>query len=57
VRDAEVRLAEHNGKWLAYDVFGTGRPDVLVWQGVCPIDLIWELPQLASFMARSGQSC
>jgi class 3 adenylate cyclase len=54
VRDAEVRFAEHDGKWLAYEVFGSGPSDVLVWQAVCPIDLIWELPQLASFMETLG---
>jgi len=54
VRDAEVRFAEHDGKWLAYEVFGSGPSDLLVWQGVCPIDLIWELPQLASFMETLG---
>jgi class 3 adenylate cyclase len=54
VRDAEVRFAIHDGKWLAYEVFGSGPSDLLVWQSVCPIDVLWELPQLASFMETLG---
>jgi pimeloyl-ACP methyl ester carboxylesterase len=38
------------GESIAYEVFGSGPRDVLVYQYCCPIDLIWELPQLASFM-------
>jgi pimeloyl-ACP methyl ester carboxylesterase len=54
VRDAEVRFAEHDGMCVAYEVFGTGPVDLIVAQQVCPIDLIWYLPQFASFMEALG---
>jgi class 3 adenylate cyclase len=54
VRDAEVRYAEHDGKCLAYEVFGSGPSDILVFQHSFPIDLLWYLPQLASFMETLG---
>jgi pimeloyl-ACP methyl ester carboxylesterase len=55
VRDAEVRYAEQrDGKWLAYEVFGSGPSDIIIWQASCPIDLVWDLPQLASFMETLG---
>ena len=55
VRDVEVRYAVRDGKRLAFEVFGSGPCDVVVLQAVCPIDLMWELPQLASFMDRLGE--
>jgi class 3 adenylate cyclase len=55
VRDAEVRFADHNGKYIAYEVFGTGPADLIVGQAVCPIDLLWDLPQLGSFMETLGR--
>jgi class 3 adenylate cyclase/pimeloyl-ACP methyl ester carboxylesterase len=54
VRDAEVRFAKHGRKSIAYEVFGTGPRDVLVRHDWCPIDLMWEQPQLASFMEALG---
>jgi class 3 adenylate cyclase len=45
---------EREGKCLAYEVFGTGPIDVVVFQSCCPIDLLWELPQLSSFMETLG---
>jgi class 3 adenylate cyclase len=54
VRDAEVRYAERGGKRLAYEVFGSGPSDLLVYQVSFPIDLMWELPELASFMETLG---
>ena len=54
MRDAEVRYAERDGKCVAYEVFGTGPVDLILGQQVCPIDLIWDLPQLASFMEALG---
>jgi class 3 adenylate cyclase len=47
---------EREGKCLAYEVFGNGPCDVIAFQSCCPIDLIWELPQLASFMEVLGQT-
>jgi class 3 adenylate cyclase len=54
VSDPEVRYADWGGKSLAYEVFGSGPRDLVVYQTWCPIDLMWELPQLAAFMERLG---
>jgi len=55
VRDAEVRFAKHgDGDYLAFSVFGDGPHDLLVDQGIFPIDLMWELPQLAEFLESLG---
>ena len=50
VRDVEIRWTELDGKSIAYEVFGAGPIDLLLGQSWCPIDLLWELPQLASFL-------
>jgi class 3 adenylate cyclase len=55
VRDVEVRYAEHEGKCLAYEVFGEGPIDLLVHQVCYPIDLTWDLPQLSDFMDSLGE--
>jgi len=52
--DAEVRWAVRDGVSLAFEVFGDGKSDVIVLKDSFPIDLMWELPQLASFMDRLG---
>jgi class 3 adenylate cyclase len=54
MRETEVRYAEHTGHYLAFSVFGEGPHDLAVQQWRCPIDLIWELPQLAAFMEALG---
>lgn len=54
VRDIEVRFAGRDGKRVAFEVFGNGPCDVIVIQHACPIDLLWDLPQLASFMEALG---
>jgi class 3 adenylate cyclase len=55
VRDAEVHYAEQqDGTCLAYEVFGSGPSDVIVFKHSFPIDLMWDLPQLASFMETLG---
>jgi len=54
VRDAEVRYAERAGSYLAYSIFGDGSRDLLISQARTPVDLMWELPQLASFMEALG---
>ena len=54
MRDAEVRFAEHDGIYLAFTVFGEGPVDVAVSQARFPIDLMWDLPQLAGFMEPSA---
>ena len=55
MRDAEVRYAEHDGRFVSYEVFGSGPSDLMVWQNSFPIDLLWDLPQLASFMETLGR--
>ena len=54
MRDVEVHYAVRDGDSLAFEVFGDGPHDVVVRQGACPIDLMWDLPQLAAFMERLG---
>jgi len=54
VRDTEVRWAESDGTSIAYEVFGRGPIDLLLGQTWSPIDLMWELPQLASFLDQLG---
>jgi class 3 adenylate cyclase len=54
VRDTEVRWAELDGKSIACEVCGEGPIDLLLVQQWGPIDLLWELPQLASFLDKLG---
>jgi class 3 adenylate cyclase len=54
VEEPEVRYAEREGKFLAYEVFGSGPCDLLLQQNVFPIDLMWDLPKLAAFLERLG---
>ena len=54
MRDVEVRYAVRDGKRLAYEVFGSGPCDVAVMKMGFPIDLMWDLPQLAEFMETLG---
>ena len=54
MRESEVRYAERDGRYLAYSVFGEGRIDLAVSQARFPIDLMWEWPQLATFMEELG---
>ena len=55
VRHAEVRYAERDGDYLAFTVFGDGPIDLAVPQSRVPIDLMWEWPQLATFMETLGR--
>ena len=54
MRDTTVRWAESDGTSIAYEVFGTGPIDLLLNEVWSPIDLMWELPQLASFLDQLG---
>jgi pimeloyl-ACP methyl ester carboxylesterase len=54
VGDVEVRYAVRDGASIAFEVFGGGSSDVIVVKDNFPIDLMWELPQLASFMDHLG---
>jgi class 3 adenylate cyclase len=56
VRDVEVEFAvQRDGASIAYEVFGNGPIDLLLTMGRFPIDLMWELPQLAEFLDRLGE--
>jgi class 3 adenylate cyclase len=56
VRDVEVDFAIRDGTCIAYEVFGSGPIDlVVVTGGRFPIDLMWDLPQLAEFMDALGK--
>jgi class 3 adenylate cyclase len=54
VQDAEVRYVERDEEYLAYSVFGDGPVDLAITQTQFPIDLMWDLPQLAAFMDALG---
>ena len=56
MRDFEVDFAVSEGRYIAFGVFGTGPVDLVVEAAnSCPIDLIWDLPQLAEFMDALGR--
>ncbi len=55
VRHSDVRYTERDGKCLAYTVFGEGPIDLAVPQFRFPIDVMWEWPQLATFMEALGR--
>ena len=55
VFESEVRFAERDGKYVAFTVFGTGPVDLAIAQSRFPIDLMWELPPLASFLESLGR--
>ena len=54
LRDIEVEYAVHDGASIAYEVFGRGPVDLVMVTSRFPIDLMWELPQLAEFMDTLG---
>jgi class 3 adenylate cyclase len=54
VREFDVHYAIHDDVSIAYAVFGEGPRDVLLQQNLCPVDLLGELPQLASFLDALG---
>ena len=55
MRDVEVDYAVRDGGSIAYGVFGSGPADLLTTSSRYPIDLMWDLPQLADFMDALGQ--
>jgi len=46
---------ERDGDYLAFSVFGDGPIDLAIPSSRFPIDLIWDLPQLAAFMEALGR--
>jgi class 3 adenylate cyclase len=56
VREVEVEFAVRDGASIAYEVFGSGPVDIVLAAGMTtPIDLMWELPQLAAFLDALGE--
>jgi len=55
VRDVEVEYVVRDGASIAYSVFGNGPVDLAVHTARYPIDLMWDLPQLADFMDSLGR--
>jgi pimeloyl-ACP methyl ester carboxylesterase len=55
VRDVEVRYAVRNGASIAYEVFGNGPVDLALHLIRFPIELVWDLPQLADFLDVLGR--
>jgi len=55
MQEGEVEFVVRDGQSIAYEVFGDGPVDLAVTTGSrFPIDLMWELPQLAEFMETLG---
>jgi len=52
--ETEVRYAERDGQYLTFTVFGDGPVDLAIGNSRYPVDLLWELPQLASFLDVLG---
>lgn len=55
MRDIEVDYVVRDGGSIAFEVFGSGPVDLALLNNRFPIDLMWELPQLASFMEALGR--
>jgi class 3 adenylate cyclase/pimeloyl-ACP methyl ester carboxylesterase len=55
MRDVEVDYAVRDGASIAYEVFGNGPVDLVTTSSRFPIDLMWDLPQLADFLDSLGQ--
>jgi hypothetical protein len=55
MREVQVEYAVRDGASIAYEVFGSGPVDLVTNQSRYPIDLMWDLPQLADFMDALGQ--
>jgi class 3 adenylate cyclase len=52
----EVQYARtRDGAYVAYEIFGSGPIDLVLSKAVFPIDLMWDLPQLAHFLNALGQ--
>ena len=55
MRDVDVDYVVRDGAAIAFEVFGNGPVDLVVHQSMFPIDLMWDLPQLAEFMDALGR--
>jgi class 3 adenylate cyclase len=54
VRDVEVEYAVRDGASIAYEIFGSGPFDLVMISNRFPVDLMWDLPQLADFLDDLG---
>jgi class 3 adenylate cyclase len=54
MRDVQVDYVVRDGASIAYEVFGSGPVDLVMCGSRYPIDLMWDLPQLADFMDALG---
>jgi class 3 adenylate cyclase len=56
VETPEVQYARtRDGAYVAYEIFGSGPTDLVLSKSLFPIDLMWDLPQLADFLGALGQ--
>jgi class 3 adenylate cyclase len=55
MRGVQVEYAVRDGASIAYAVFGNGPVDLVMTSTRCPIDLMWDLPQLADFLDTLGR--
>ncbi len=54
MQDVEVKYLDRDGGRIAYEVFGSGPIDLVLSMYGVPIDLMWDLPQLAHFLDSLG---
>ena len=54
MQDIEVKYLDRDGGRIAYEVFGSGPIDLVLSMYGVPIDLMWDLPQLAQFLDSLG---
>jgi class 3 adenylate cyclase len=56
IETPEVKYARtRDGAYVAYEIFGSGPIDVVLSKSLFPVDLMWDLPQLADFLSALGQ--
>jgi class 3 adenylate cyclase len=56
IETPEVQYARtRDGAYVAYEIFGSGPTDLVLSKSLFPIDLMWDLPQLAHFLDALGQ--
>ncbi|HWT80149.1 MAG TPA: hypothetical protein VN648_15285 [Candidatus Methylomirabilis sp.] len=54
MQDTEVKYLDRDGGRIAYEVFGSGPIDLVLSMYGVPIDLMWDLRQLAQFLDSLG---
>ena len=57
IETPEVKYARtRDGAYVAYEIFGSGPIDLVLSKTLFPVDLMWDLPQLADFLSASAGS-